>query len=228
MSDFTARGLRIRGTLGERLQKVRIERGVELETVADSIHVQLKHLKAIEESRYLDLPSDVYVRNFLRQLAVYLDVNAETVIYAYDQERKVFQSQHDKRARASLENEKRIPRAIITPQTIKRTGIILVVLAIVVYLGVEARRITAPPELILRSPAENIRITEPSILVEGTTEPEATIFINDEEVVPDSSGNFSETLELTEGLNTIVIISRKPRGAEQKITRSILVEPRPS
>lgn len=222
MADFSVRSLRGQGTLGERLRKVREEQGDSLDVFADRLQIPLKYLEALEEGRYADLPSDVYIKSFLRSYALALNVNAETVIKLFESEYDVYRPQEERKSYAVMDHKK-IPRPLITPTVIRRALIVVVILSILTYLGFEARRIIAPPFLVVNSPASDVRITERSILVEGTTEPEASVVINDETVIPDESGRFSEEVALTTGVNTIVITAKKPRSAERRVVRTILV-----
>lgn len=224
MADFSSRRLRTAGTLGERFRKMREERQIDLESIAQTLNIRSVYLDALEEGRYLDLPGDVYVRNFVRKYAEYLGANPTTATHLYEQERRVFTSQQDRRARASLEKGKHIPTPVITPRRVRQTIVVLIFLAILFYLGVEARRIISPPALVVSSPAADMRTTEKKLNVVGNTEPEATVHINGEEVIPDSSGAFTEEVQLVDGINVVTVTSKKARGAAQTVVRNILVE----
>jgi len=63
-----------------------------------------------------------------------------------------------------------------------------------------------------------------SITVDGQTEPEAEIKINDEIILNNHNGYFSQTINLKKGLNNIVITAKKKYSQEITVTRQILVE----
>lgn len=51
---------------GRDLQKQRISRGVELEAIAASTRVSIRHLRALEDERRTDLPGGVFNKGILR------------------------------------------------------------------------------------------------------------------------------------------------------------------
>lgn len=51
---------------GRDLQKQRISRGVELEAIAASTRVSIRHLRALEDERRSDLPGGVFNKGILR------------------------------------------------------------------------------------------------------------------------------------------------------------------
>jgi cytoskeletal protein RodZ len=51
---------------GRDLQKQRISRGVELEAIAASTRVSIRHLRALEDERQSDLPGGVFNKGLLR------------------------------------------------------------------------------------------------------------------------------------------------------------------
>ncbi len=63
-------------------------------------------------------------------------------------------------------------------------------------------------------------INSDQITVKGTSVPNAEVNINDIQVIADTQGNFSATVKLDEGENTIIIVANDEKGntAEQEIT----------
>jgi cytoskeletal protein RodZ len=53
-------------SFGRDLQKQRISRGVELEAIAASTRVSIRHLRALEDERQSDLPGGVFNKGILR------------------------------------------------------------------------------------------------------------------------------------------------------------------
>lgn len=74
---------------GTVLRRIRMSRGIELEEIAAVTKINERYLRCIEENRYGDLPSSVYVRGFLKQYArtLHLDVRrvADTYMARYDE-----------------------------------------------------------------------------------------------------------------------------------------------
>ncbi len=67
------------GQLGELLKEARQNKGVSLEQVEEEIKIRKKYLQALEEEDFLIMPSEVYVKGFLRNYAIYLGLDPEEV-----------------------------------------------------------------------------------------------------------------------------------------------------
>jgi flagellar biosynthesis protein FlhG len=68
---------------GERLARVRVRRGIELDEIAGVTKVNPTYLRFIEEERFDDLPAAVYVRGFLKCYARCLGLDPDRVAQSY-------------------------------------------------------------------------------------------------------------------------------------------------
>jgi cytoskeletal protein RodZ len=64
-------------TLGQKLKALRLEREISLEEIAETTHIRLAYLQAIEEGDLENLPSPVQMRGFIRLYAATLGVEFE-------------------------------------------------------------------------------------------------------------------------------------------------------
>ncbi len=71
--------------LGEYLKRIRKSSDTSLETVAAKTKINITYLIAIEESRFNDLPGEVFVKGFLRSYARCLGIGEADVINRYNQ-----------------------------------------------------------------------------------------------------------------------------------------------
>jgi cytoskeleton protein RodZ len=69
---------------GGRLQAARVERGLEVASVADALRVTPRIIEALEADRFEVFDAPVYARGFLRTYARFVGVPAEEVLAAYD------------------------------------------------------------------------------------------------------------------------------------------------
>ena len=79
----------------------------------------------------------------------------------------------------------------------------------------------APPILSLDEPAADTTIDGNSIVVSGKGEIGAQVFINNQPVLADQTGEFTETLLLSTGLNIIEVTEKNKFNKVSKITRQI-------
>lgn len=74
--------------------------------------------------------------------------------------------------------------------------------------------------LAITQPINGAQFTTARIIVSGKTAPRAEVFVNDLELSANSTGNFSTSLTLDEGENTILVVANDEQGNsnEKEIT----------
>jgi len=86
-----------------------------------------------------------------------------------------------------------------------------------------------PPTLTIARPTAGDPVDGPTVVVEGTTEPGASLQINDRTVVPNPEGAFSESFSATPGPLSITVVARDKAGNETTTKLTIVVrEPPPA
>ena len=68
---------------GELLRQVREARSITLEQISDTTKIAIYYLRCIETETFEDLPAPVYVRGYLRQIAMILGLDANLVVDGY-------------------------------------------------------------------------------------------------------------------------------------------------
>ncbi len=212
----------IRGqSLADKLKKARLEQEISLEEVQSQTNIQLKYLEALEEGKYQDLPGDVYVKIWIKLYAEFLDLPANELITAYKLEKNISDKikgvdQSIKEPIAVKEN------VLLQPRTLKLIAIGLVVLALLGYLAWSLVKIIAAPKINITEPANNYTTTESSIVITGQTEAEVQLMINNELILIDEQGNFSQTVNLSTGLNKLQISVKKKHSKTNNLEWNIL------
>ncbi len=69
--------------LGIDLKKLREEKSVSLDRMAEETRISIRHLRSLEEGRYGDLPGGMYNRAFLRAYCEYLGEDARPYLERY-------------------------------------------------------------------------------------------------------------------------------------------------
>ncbi len=78
--------------VGELLRKRREELGRDLREIAEILKIRYDYLKAIEDEAFEKLPAEVYIRGYIREYARVLNLDPETLLKAYIQQRTPAQS----------------------------------------------------------------------------------------------------------------------------------------
>ncbi len=225
MVGFLAKEISNPPNLGESLKLSRQKRGISLAQASQATSISAKYLAAIESSEFDKLPGEVYTKNFLKVYTKYLGLNDKDSLATYQSERKVY-SKTRKFPEADFKKPvRRISRfhLVVTPKIVRGIIIGLLALACLVYLGLKVKAIMTPPFLAITSPGNNLMTEQNFIEVVGQVEPEAVLEINGQQVLADTQGNFSETIDLQPGVNVIEVQAESRHGKQTKRYLQVVV-----
>lgn len=222
---FTKTSVRKNENLGEKLSKKRASLGYDIRDVERAIKVRAKHIEYIENSQWEKLPPDVYVRGFLKSYARFLRLNPDKVIILYLKEKGVEEnvSKATKKDNTKIHKPK-TPKVIITPKKLTIASFILIATLVIGYIGWQVSILAAPPKLEIKSPTDNVKITDDSVIVEGLTDAGADVFINNVPIGVTPEGSFKENVSLQEGVNLIKIKAINRLERETEVTRTIVAD----
>jgi cytoskeletal protein RodZ len=220
---FKQRPLAAPSTVGERLHQLREETRLDLADLAPQLKIPAKYLEAIEESRYQDLPGLVYARNFVRLYASRMSLNLTTVMEKFEEEYAIMAKTR------GIARPLMVQRAKTEAPWYRRHGRLLiagaVIMIVLAYFGWQIWNLFTPPNLVIVRPATDVTTTESAITVSGISEGDAKVSINNAPIQINDRGEFSESIDLQRGLNTLKITAKKKYSRERVVYRNILVEP---
>lgn len=90
--------------LGQDLKKEREMRGISLKEIADTTKINLRFLRALEESRLDLMPGEFFTKGILRAYAGYLGIEQHDVLNRYYEEEQIRQKAAEEEPGASKEN----------------------------------------------------------------------------------------------------------------------------
>ncbi len=192
-------------TFGERIKKIRSERCLSFSEISKHTGIQTKYLQAFEDGDHASLPALVYVHGFLRSYAKYLEEDPEKFIALFEREREI--ATH----LAPQEISKNAPHTIFSHKIISFPfrwlaflGGFFLFAIVIVYIYNEIFHFVTEPTFLLSSPLENMSVNEPFVSVEGKTDISTKVFLNDQSILVDEWGNFSERVDIGKGKNVLV------------------------
>ena len=211
-------------TLGEKLKKLRSERRISLNEVSRYTRIPLKYLEYLDEGNYAKLPADVYVKGFLKNYADFLGVDEKIFIKSYEKERGISKS-IEKIKRGSDDDKKNrlesisISSYVITPKIIITFVVVILIIVGIGYLYREFGSFSGAPRLIVLSPEKNYITNDDSVVIEGVTEVDAKVYINEQPIIVNDEGKFRENVAIQSGNNTINIkaINRFNKQTEETL-----------
>jgi len=218
MTNFTVKKINKENSLGQLLSEARLANHFKIEDLSKRLNIRKEYLTALEDDRHDLLPSGIYGRNFLKRYASFLKIDSKIITQA-EKEMKG-QEKDDPFSKKVIRKN----HLIAFPKIIRNLLLAFAVLICSLYLAFYARKIVTPPKLIIEQPAGNMLTTEKNLTISGITESEAELRINNELVLNNNDGLFSQEVNLKKGLNNITISAKKKYSKENIITRQILVE----
>ena len=183
--------------------------------LAQRLHIDVKVLKSFDEWSFEDLPElneplYVLLRRYARVLEISPSAWERQLPPEYQQNAKPFKS----------------PRSLFfLSRAGYVTGVIIVVIAFMGFLGWRTIRANAIPELTVFSPEQNAIVEESRFEITGTTNEGAQVFINGVTVPVETDGTFTGSAILQTGPNTIEIRAINSFAREKTIERVVIREP---
>ena len=121
---------------GATLAKVREQLGMTVEQVADKLHLSQRQIDALENNRYEDLPEAPYVRGYIRNYALLLDIDEQPLLEAFngiqDEVKKVAEI---KQSTQTATNDRKQDDTMIKLAGIGAIVVLVIVLLISIYSG---------------------------------------------------------------------------------------------
>lgn len=212
-----------RRTLGAILKAARSKAGLTLEQAEQQTKVAAKHLRALEDGQYDQMPAEAYHIGYVRCYAEFLRLNPEKVIQLYRLERS------DQRLRPTLNSiyKLRPPRLgdwsfLVTPKLIGVIGMLAVFSGISGYIIYQVRKFAEPPMLEITNVPTEFTSNRDTVVLEGRTTQGAIVSMNAEPIYVGADGRFSQDVQLSPGLNQITIQAKSRVDKESRLIVQVL------
>jgi len=202
-------------TVGEIIRTARQKRGLSIEQLSVLTKIDSKYIDALEANRYHDLPSETFIKGFIRNIGQRLSHNPDELIAIF---RRDFR-QPDRIRKVKIRH-----RTVLPGISLQILPFVLGGLVFAVYLIFQFRAILTPPKLEIIKPTNSSVLVSP-IVIEGDTSIDSTVYINEETLVkPDSSGHFTARINLPVGEIVLKVKStnRFSRSSEKEIPVTVI------
>jgi cytoskeletal protein RodZ len=210
-------------TVGQKLKKARLEKGVSLEEVEAATKIRVRFLKALEEGDWSAFASPVYAQGFLKSYCRYLNLPLEPILSEYKREIQIFESFQTQPF--LHKKEIRFPRVYLTPATLAIVLVSMMMLAIIGYIVYQVLGFAASPYLLIYSPNQGAIVTKSPVLIEGKTSRGASLRINGQLVSVNADGGFKQEVALEEGDNLIMISAVNKAGKKTEKELVVVYQP---
>lgn len=208
-------------TLGEKLKKLRGQYRMSLSEISKATKIQVKYLEYLENGEYEKLPADVYVRGFLKGYARHFGLAEDAFLKPYEKEQNI-QENLGKELNTQNRPSRPMPSFfVLTPRTLI-VGIIFIIVGLTFfYLFHEFRSFVSEPELVIFEPANGSTLETSTAVIRGKTDRGADVNINGQKILVGDDGNFSESLVLHPGINTVIVAALNRFEKEKSETLTV-------
>lgn len=207
-------------TAGQKLKEARLEKSLNLEDVSSGTKIKQVFLENIEKGDYQKLPSVSYAQGFVRNYAKFLGLDEKEILALF---RREFDSDSAiKVLPRGFESEEKFSPSRLRLRS-KAIVIIGIFTAIFAFFLFQYRSAFLNPSLVIISPSDNIVISSSKIDIQGKTDPDTTVYVDNDEVSVDTNGNFSKNINVFPGKVTIIIksINKFQRETEKEINLNV-------
>ena len=204
-------------TIGEIIKDARVKKKYSLNKLEFVTKIKKGYLEALEKENWVTLPEYPVIQGFVRNVASSLKLDKRQIA-------ALLRRDYPPKALRINPKPDIAEKFIWSPKMTFVTGVAIVAILVLGYLGLQYFSFISPPELTLEGPKEEEVVKEREVKVFGVTDPEAVVTVNNQPALISEDGRFSVTIEIFEGTEEIVVIAKSRSGKETKISRKIKPE----
>lgn len=209
-------------TVGQILKENREAKFYTLDEVEKNTKIRKELLQALEENNFDKLPPPTFIQGFIKNYGNFLGLDSQKLLAVF---RRDFEAKkHPPKVLESFSHPLKERKFRVTPSKVIALVVGLIVLSFFIYLWVEYRPLIGPPPLVVTSPVDSESFDVPTITVEGKTDPEVNVFVNNQEIGVDKDGHFKEEIKLSSSTEKIIITATSKFKQTAKIERTVFVK----
>lgn len=221
MNTFSKKIILPRDRVCLRLKQARIEKEISLNEIADKTKINIAYLSAMENCQFEEIPySSLYQKNFLKKYLQAIGIDSEEYLSQFCTE--------ELHVSNNALTQKKMRRYAMKyhlsslPNILRNLFVGAFATCLLLYLGLQVKNVLQPPSLILSSPVDGMIAKKNSINISGTSDPEVKVSINGQSIMSDEGGKFNQAINLTPGINTIIVLAQKKHGKTTQEVRHII------
>lgn len=206
--------------LGDKLKQEREAAKLTVDDIAYKTRIPVKYISLLEEGNYKNLPAEVYVRGFVSKYAEVLGLDKDNISKIYSQESVAFNKTRIKKNEVPT---LKYPRFVITPRLIAVALGIIFFVGIFGYFGKQVYFLIKPPQVLLETMQDDFVTEKENHLLRGSVIGANILTINNKTINFNESGQFSEYIDLSNGLNVIELKAENKFGKVTTLVRKVIL-----
>lgn len=193
---------------------------LNLEKLARLSGISERHLEALLEEKFKQLPSAPYIHGYLNKIAGLLNLNGEDLWRVYLKD--------NQNMRRSGERDQLPPNRFSYRLWLSRPVVLLVagLLVVGLFIFFQTSFFFNKPDLAFDGLTnDSLIVSEEKFIFRGRLEAPAALSINDERINLTADGLFEKTVYLNPGVNIFTFKAKKVLGRELQLIKQIFYEP---
>lgn len=210
------------GGFGTALRELRELRGYSREDVQRMTGIHISIVSAFEEERIEDLIDPSYEERHVRAIVAALEGRPAYFLEKYHG----LLAELGRPPHAGVELKPRV-RALdlfVGSRAVAFLGFLLVVALVAGYMAWQVRELSSIPALDVAIPTDGQILDEPSVRIEGVTDPAAIVTVNGERAVVEGDGAFRISLGIPRGVTTLRVEAKRRYGSVAVIERHVIYD----
>lgn len=203
-------------TIGKILKDTRQSKNITLSRLENITKIKKDFLIKIENEDWDKLPEFTVVSGFVKNIANSLDLSVENI-------NAILRRDYPPKKISINPKPDVVNKFTWSPKLTFALGIIMLVLLVLGYLGVEYKKFVTPPELTIISPKENQQVLQGNLMVEGKTSTDVILTVNNQLITLDQDGNFKSKIEISMETKSLIFKAISRSGKETVVDRKILI-----
>lgn len=204
-------------TASEVIKEARLRKKISLARLGDETKIKKEFLEAIESGEWNKLPDLPVLTGFVKNIADFLGIGQSRLVAML---RRDYPPQ-----KLSVNPSPDVAEAFTwTPKLTFYVGAAIIGVFILGYLTFQYAHFVRPPSLSVAVPLEGATVSTPQVKVEGKTDPDTTVKVNNQPIFVNEDGSFSAEIQVYEGTGEIIITAISRTGKETTVRRTIKPE----
>lgn len=201
-------------TIGNFLKDARLTNKVSKSVLVKETKIKREYIEAIEKEDWNALPVYPVVQGFVRSIAKAVGVNESHAS-------ALLRRDYPPKSLKINPNPEPEDKLKWSPKFTYLLGVTLIFIAFATYLVIQYISFVKAPALLVLEPEEGSLVAQDLLVVVGTTDPQATVKVNNQPALVAEDGSFSTEIEISESTQEIVVVSLSRAGKETVIHRNI-------
>ncbi len=203
-----------------RLKEAREAAGFSIDEITEKTKIRPDYIRALEACDFDKLPKgNIYQKQIIKAYTKAIGIDSSSFLFQF-----ITEESEQKEKKSIIPTKPHHSYFHDIPSVIRYASLILICFVTVGYLSLQIHKIVQPPSLTLHSPQNGLVTYENGIEVYGDTGKEVFVSINGKNIPNDGSGKFKEKINLSNGVNTIVVSANRKHGKSTTVTRHVILK----